>query len=302
MLTPSHSGDIQRFSLLRRSLRMFAPGIPHIAIVNTEDLRQFAERFRDEPDLELVTTREVLPASIERRRRKSGPSWRARGWRRQRVIKGWHAQQIAKIRALAACRYDAAVFVDSDVFVCQPLSPDYFYVNGSLKLFRQPATNAEQLDFDIATHDILGNPLHTVIELYDYIFSPACFRRSSAVSLLEEFGRRGLGRRERWIRRFLREKRPSEYNLLGYAASVLEGLAGYHLQQCDPADLHHSIRYPQDRQRLGEELELMRLRPKPFALVQSNLGIAFGQIEEAFDHLVQSRSGAASGTVPPPAR
>jgi hypothetical protein len=302
MLTPSHSADIQRFALLRRSLRMFAPGIPHIAIVNTEDRGQFADRFRGEPGLELLTTREVLPASIERRRRKSGPSWLARGWRRQRVIKGWHAQQIAKICALAACRYDAAVFVDSDVFVCQPLSGEYFYVNGSLKLFRQPATNAEQQDFDIATHDILGNPLHTVTELYDYIFSPACFRRSSAVSLLEEFGRRGLGRRQRWIRRFLREKRPSEYNLLGYAATVLEGLAGYHLMQCDPADLHHSIRYPQDRQRLSEELELMRRQPKPFALVQSTLGIAIGQLEEAFDALVRSRSGASAGNPSPPVR
>jgi len=291
ILTPSYAGDLGRFALLRRSLATFAPGIPHVAIVNSEDLGQFADRFRGEPALELVATRDVLPPSIEcRRRRRSGPSWLAHGWRRQRTIKGWYAQQLAKIFALASCRYEAAVFVDSDVFVCQPLSGDFFYVNGLLKLYRQRAANAEQLDFDVATHDILGNPLHNVTELYDYIFSPCCFRKSTAVSLLEEFGRRGLARRERWIRRFLREKRPSEYNLLGYAATVLEGLAGYHLVECKPAELHHSVRYPEDRLRVLEEIESMRMQPKPFALIQSTVEIGFEQISQAFDTLVSAHA------------
>jgi hypothetical protein len=290
LLTPSHAGDIQRFSLLRRSVAMFAPGIAHIALVNSEDLGQFADRFGGEPGLELVATRDVLPASIERRRRRSGPKWLSRGWLRQRTIKGWYAQQLAKILALASCPHEEAVFIDSDVFMCRPVSSDYFRVNGSLKLFRQRATNAEQLDFDIATHDILGNPLHGITQLYDYIFSPCCFRKSSAVSLLREFDRRGLSRRDRWIRRFLREKRPSEYNLLGYAATALEGLAGYHLIECDPADVHHSIRYPEDRLRLIEEIESMRTRPKAFALIQSTLGIGFREISEAFDRLVEAHA------------
>jgi hypothetical protein len=294
MLTPSHSGDLQRFSLLRRSIRTFAPGMPHIAIVNSEDLRQFADRFKGEPGLELVAIGDVLPASIERRRRRSGPSWLAQGWLRRRTIKGWYAQQLAKIFALASCRYEAAVFVDSDVFVCRPLSGDYFYVNGLLKLFRRRAANAEQLDFDIATHDILGNPLHTITGLYDYIFSPSCFRKSSAVILLQEFSRRGLARRQRWMRRFLREKRPSEYNLLGYAATVLEGCAGYQLIECDPQELHHSIRYPEDRLRVIEEIESMRTQPKPFALVQSTLGIRLEQISEAFDRLAAAHAQSAS--------
>lgn len=292
-ITPSYAGDIQRFSLLRRSVSMFAPGIAHIALVNTEDVGRFADRFRGEPDLELVATRDVLPASIEgRRRRRSGPSWLAQGWLRQRTIKGWYAQQLAKIFALASCRYDAAVFIDSDVFVCQPLSRDYFYVNGSLKLFRQRATNAEQFDFDAATHDILGNPLHAITELYDYIFSPCCFRKSSAVSLLQEFDRRGLARRDRWMRRFLREKRPSEYNLLGYAATVLERCAGYQLIECHPEELHHSIRYPEDRLRVVEEIESMRTRPKPFALVQSTLGIRVEEISAAFETLAEAHAKA----------
>lgn len=269
---------------------MFAPGIPHIAIVNSEDLGQFADRFRGEPALELIAIGDVLPASVERRRRRSGASWLARGWLRQRTVKGWYAQQLAKIFALAQCRYEAAVFVDSDVLVCRPLSSDYFYVNGSLKLFRQRASNAEQLDYDVATHDILGNPLHGITELYDYIFSPSCFRRSSAVSLLEEFKRRGLARRERWIRRFLHEKRPSEFNLLGHAATVLERGAGYHLIECGPRDLHHSIRYPEDRVLVTQEIERMRTDPKPFALIQSTAGVRVGQISEALDRLAEAHA------------
>lgn len=289
ILTPSYAGDLPRFALLRRSLATFAPGIAHIAIVNSEDFGLFADRFRGQPALELVATRDVLPPSIERRRTKrSAPGWLAHGWLRQRTIKGWYAQQLAKIFALASCRYDAAAFVDSDVLVCRPLSGEYFYVDGSLKLFRQRASNAEQLDFDVATHDILGNPLHTVTELYDYIFSPCCFRKSTAISLLEEFSRRGLVRRERWIRRFLREKRPSEYNLLGYAATVLERGAGYHLIECDPQDLHHSIRYPEDRAHVMEKIERMRTEPKPFALIQSTVGVGLEQISEALDRLAEA--------------
>lgn len=302
ILTPSYAGDLRRFSLLRRSIRTFAPGIPHLAIVHSEDCAQFRDRFRGEPDLAVIATRDVLPGSIERGRRRSGPSWRARGLLRRRTIKGWHAQQLSKIFALARCPYEAAVFLDSDVFVCQPLSRDYFYVNGSLKLFRQRARNAEQLDYDIAAHDILGDPLYAVTELYDYIFHPACFRKSSAVRLLEELDRRGLSRRERWMRRFLKEKRPSEYNLLGYAATVLEGGAGYHLVECEPEALHHSLRYPEDRLRVVAEIESMRTRPKPFALVQSTLGIRFEQISAAFESLVEAQARTSSRDGSPAAR
>ena len=47
-MTPTHVGDLRQFSLLRRSIQVFAPGIPHIAIVNTEDYREFVDRFRFE--------------------------------------------------------------------------------------------------------------------------------------------------------------------------------------------------------------------------------------------------------------
>lgn len=285
MITPSHAGDIEQFSVLRRSIELFAPGFPHIALINTEDCDQFRDRFRGDTQLEIVRTAEVLPRPIEQRRRKTGPRWLTGRWLHKRLIKGWHAQQIMKLYALADCRYEAAVFIDSDVFICRPLGADYFYVNGGLKLFRRRALNAEGLDFDISTHDILGNPLHQITELFDYIYSPACFRKSSAVSLFQEFERR---KRSTWVRRFLAQTRPSEYNLLGYAATVLEGGAGYHLVDCNPDDVHHSVRFPEDRAHLAQELERMRTQPKYFALIQSRLGIDFGHIASAFDTVAEA--------------
>ena len=285
LITPSHAGDIRQFSVLRRSIKLFAPDFAHIALINTEDCDVFRDRFRGDSRLQIVRTADVLPREIEQRRRKSGPRWLTGKWLHKRLIKGWHAQQLMKLYALADCRHEAAVFIDSDVFICRPMGPDYFYVNDRLKLFRRRALNAECLDFDIATHEILGNPLHQITELYDYIFSPACFRKSSAVSLFQEFDRR---KRSTWVRRFVAHTRPSEYNLLGYAATVLEGKAGYHLVECNPDDVHHSVRFPEDRAHLTEELERMRLQPKYFALIQSRLGIHFDHIAGAFDQVAEA--------------
>jgi hypothetical protein len=84
------------------------------------------------------------------------------------------------------------------------------------------------------------------------------------------------------VRRFLAQQRPSEYNLLGYAAMILEGGSGYELTECNPDDLHHSIRFPEDRAHLAAEIERMRQQPKDFALIQSRLQLNWEEIANAF--------------------
>jgi hypothetical protein len=289
IITATHSRDIEQFAILRRSIKLFAPAFAQTAIVNTEDYSEFRNRFGEDQGLQIVKTSQVLPRWVERHRRKSGPGWRSPKWLDRRRIKGWHAQQLMKIFALADCRHEAAVFIDSDVFICRPLEPSYFYIDGQLKLFRRVALNAESLDYDIATHEILGNALHQITELYDYVFSPCCFRKSSAVSLLAEFTRR---KRSSWIRRFVQHTRPSEYNLLGYAATVVEKSAGYRLVECNPDELHHSIRFPEDRARLAAEIEQLRLAPKRFALIQSALGVPLEQIVKAFECAAAAHRGS----------
>lgn len=284
LITPTHRRDLEQFALLRRSVNRFMPGVPHLVIVNREDCAIFERRFAAERDLVLIRSSDILPASIEWRRRRSGPKWLT-GLRRVSggLVKGWHAQQLMKLFLLAECPYEAAAFVDSDVFVCRPLPRDYFHVGERLKLFRRVAPNAEAMDFDIATHEILGNPLHRISQLSDYIYSPTCFRRSTAEALFAEFRRR---RRSGWVRRFLSQKRPSEYHLLGYAATELERGAGYHPVECDPEDVHHSIRYPEDEARLAADIERMVAEPRDFALIQSRLGVAHAHIERAYERIV----------------
>jgi hypothetical protein len=289
LVTPTHSRDLERFALLRRSINAFAPDYPHLAVVNTEDLSEFRERFGAERNLEIVPSAAVLPKALEFRRRRSGPKWLT-GMRRVpgRLIPGWHAQQFMKLYLLRDLAYEAAAFVDSDVLVCRSLSPDYFYRGADLKLYRQPAPNAECMDFDIASHEVLGNHLDQITQLYDYIYSPSCFRKATAVRLFEEFRRRG--KRFSWHRKFLVQKRPSEYHLLGYAATVLEGGAGYHVIECKPGDVHHSVRYEQDRENLGAVLAEMLAQPKDFALLQSRLKLDLGQIATAFDAVLAGRA------------
>ena len=64
-VTPTYGGDIDQFSMLRRSVNLFAPGIPHFAIVHTEDCEKFRERFREESTLEIIPTADVLPPAVE---------------------------------------------------------------------------------------------------------------------------------------------------------------------------------------------------------------------------------------------
>jgi hypothetical protein len=257
----------------------------HMAVVNTEDCAHFRRHFRGDADLHIVPSADVLPSNLEQRRKKSGLRGQVERLFNRRRVKGWYAQQLMKIFALAHCPADAAVFIDSDVFLCRPLARDFFFIDGNLKLFRRPAVDAEGFDFDISTHEILGNPLHQVKDLFDYIYSPCTFRKSTALALFSEFERR---RRNTWVRRFLAEQRPSEYNLLGYAASVLEQFRGYHLVECEPSDLNHSIRFPEDRNRFVSIVECMLHQTKQFALVQSRLGIEAVEVERAFDRLARA--------------
>src|SRR5581483_11962654 len=217
-LTPTHRDEIERFARLRQSIELHAPAFPHVAIVNTEDHAEFAARFGRDSELRIVTTADVLPSVIERHRRRSRLAWLTGRWLRRRVIKSGYARQLTRLYALASCPYESAAFIDSDVLISRAVSPEDFHVDGRLKLVRQRAATAECLDYDISTHEILGNPLHQVTELFDYRCLPPCFRKSSATTLLAEFKRR---HRPRWVRRFIAQQRPSEYNLLGYAATVL---------------------------------------------------------------------------------
>jgi hypothetical protein len=61
---------------------------------------------------------------------------------------------------------------------------------------------------------------------------------------------------------------------------------------CDPEDLLHSIRFPEDHARLDEEIEQMRRHPKDFVLIQSRLKVELKQIEHAFECVTEAYRGS----------
>ena len=70
---------------------------------------------------------------------------------------------------------------------------------------------------------------------------------------------------------------------------MLELGKGYHLMECEPVELHHSIRFLEDRVRLVEEIAQMQAEPKQFALIQSTLKIPFEQIANVLDLIVEAQ-------------
>jgi hypothetical protein len=74
---------------------------------------------------------------------------------------------------------------------------------------------------------------------------------------------------------------------------VLEAGVGYQLVECNPDDLHHSIRFPEDRVRLDAEIEQMSAQPKDFALIQSRLGLNWDQIANAFARVEEAHRAAS---------
>ncbi|MDD5273722.1 MAG: DUF6492 family protein [Methylovulum sp.] len=292
LITPTYIRDIEQFALLRKSIIEFAANYHHLVIVQGEDFNAFNHRFGHGNNISIVKTQDILPSYIEKRRHLSVEPKIIRSIKKffyKKLILGWQAQQLTKIYALAKCGFEAAAFIDSDVFLCDYIPANYFYVNDDLKLFRRKALNAESLDFDISTHEIIGNDLYDITELFDYIFHPSCFKKSTAIALLDMLtDLHG----EKWFKRFFSEKRPSEYNLLGYAANFLEKYQGYSVVNCNPEDVHYSIRCAVDCEKL--QLNVTRFMEdeikKPFFLIQSTLRLNNDQITEAFHRVLEHAS------------
>jgi len=99
---------------------------------------------------------------------------------------------------------------------------------------------------------------------------PGLLQKSSAVSLLNLLNSK-YG--NSWVNRFFSERRPSEYNLLGYSATIIEKGLGYSLIECNPADIHHSLRFKEDTDKFREEVDSCLRHPKHFFLIQSSLNL-----------------------------
>jgi len=131
-ITATWAGDLEHFRVMRCSFeRSQLAGFAHYVIVQDEDLPMF-EEFRGRPGLTLLSTREVLPEVIERRRvrarklserfgrdftRICGSLKRMFSWPLWPSYTGWHTQQLCKLKLASELDFDKAVILDSDVVV-----------------------------------------------------------------------------------------------------------------------------------------------------------------------------------------
>lgn len=149
LLTPTWSGDLDHFRLLRMSLSGSPLAtLPHYVIVQTEDVEAF--RAYDTEPVRLLTTADVLPPRIEARRRRAcaisarvGRHWtriggslkRSLGLPRWPAYTGWHTQQLCKLWMANELDVDRVIVLDSDVIVTPHATVDHFAAEGRYRCF-----------------------------------------------------------------------------------------------------------------------------------------------------------------------
>jgi hypothetical protein len=273
-LTPTYAPDIERFAVLRESIRIFSPAVPHIAMVETEDLSMFERRFRNDQNLIIRPTSSILTKSVERMRRElrsvKGNVRQRIAWRLglKQPATGWKIQQITKIEALSTLPYEAVVFVDSDLLFCAPVAPDYYFHHGKLVLLESRAETYLDYVFEASRTILMEGGLSkgNTTESYDYNHHPVCFLSRTGRRLRDYLA----SRHENWHKSFLNLELPAEFNLMGYTARVLEGYEGYHLDQSAVSRWNYRATDPQH---FDDCINMCRAEEaaRKFIWVQSNM-------------------------------
>lgn len=272
-ITPTFAPDIERFALLRHSLNTFSPDIRHVAYVDNEDMGLFQRRFSADRNLQIVSKSEVIPPKFEAQRR-FWHGWRGYvtdriAWRtglNLRRYSGWKLQQIVKIHAAACAATEAVVFLDSDMFLCGPVTASDYFAGTELRLLETPARSFEDYAFEVSCRILVGEHLGRPADGFLYIHQAPRFLRRTAIALL-----RHLEATHRdWVSRFFEQPFPSEYNLMGYTARVLEGYRGYQREVTPPDEWLYEVK---EKQKLLDALQACARErgSRKFFLVQSNM-------------------------------
>ncbi|MGA2231162.1 MAG: DUF6492 family protein [Tepidisphaeraceae bacterium] len=222
-LTPTFARDYERFCLQRESMHRCAIDIPHIAVVNHEDMPLFSTTpHRD--NLRLVSTADVLPPRLEKRRRAWGQQRRRnpRLWFTGRGIHGWGIQQLLKLAAAQLTDAKSIVCLDSDTFFIDRVTPDDFFApDGKLHLYE----TTDDLDVQMAEWyaralrflglPTMGQPLRR------FTHSPVPWRRDVLVDLQRFIESKHS---KPWMDAVLGAERIMEYTLYGAFARHVDQL------------------------------------------------------------------------------
>ncbi len=158
LVTPSHAGDLERFLLQRESIERCGIDLPHIALVDDEDIPLF-QSIPFQRGLTLLSSRELLPPAVEARRKAWGARRRElRYWLHRPPIHGWYVQQLLKLGAASRIETEGMVCLDSDTFfVGRAVDSDFFTASGKLHLYASEEDNdVEMAEWVARSMDFLG--------------------------------------------------------------------------------------------------------------------------------------------------
>lgn len=269
LVTPTFRRDLERFALQRESIERCGIDLPHMAIVNTEDLGLFQQiPFRK--NLTLLTTREVLGKTMDRRRQ----VWRVsrkdyRYWITPPGISGWLAQQLTKLAAASFITTDAFVCLDSDAFFVDRITAaDFHAPDGRLHLYE----TTDDLDVEMAewyAHSLrfLGIK-ETGVGLRRFTHAPVPTSVPIVKEMLAHIEQR---HKMPWAEAIIRGDRITEYATYGAYARHIDkcrrvcpvrpSLALYYWWQGEAQALHQDFH------------ERLAAAPSKMVLINSNMGL-----------------------------
>lgn len=198
-ITPTFSGDLDRFSLLRDSIRAFGQGqVPHYALVNTEDLAALEALHL--PGVIPIVSRDLLAPEVEAKRldylHSGGRRWKTLqrslnkrlGWYDRARYYGWQIQQVLKLAVPAYLPHRVYVSFDSDIVVTRPFELSDFVRGEKVVLYESVgslAARAKPHGWYVNACRLLEQPTPEKAgdRVIDYVAQPFVFEKGATLQL-----------------------------------------------------------------------------------------------------------------------
>jgi hypothetical protein len=185
IVTPSYAPDFALCKDLVASVHHHAPpGTAHLIVVPPEDLDLFAGLAGG--GVEIRPTSDFLPRRFVRVR--AANLW-VNARRPFPPVRGWIAQQIVKLAAVASLSTDVALLVDSDTVFVRDFGPADFMSGGEVAFYRLPDAIWDNLPghrrWHEESHRLIGCPPPDPGLLPDYIAWPCAWDPAICRDLLE---------------------------------------------------------------------------------------------------------------------
>ena len=224
LVTKTYLGDIEPFSDLCKSIDQLMPDTQHYVLIDHADAPAFAPF--EGPKRTIIDCSQLLPQFREAHL--LGRRFWQIGF--ARMVRGWIYQQIAKIAFVATMKEDAAVHLDSDVTLLQPITAEHIFPDGAVRLYHQPGggKGPRHLKWHKVAQKVLGLPQIGYVGS-DYIGHIIPWSPDVVRAMIERIETTNRGN---WIKVLTRHFRFSEYIIYGI---FCDHIAGTHQQLITPS-------------------------------------------------------------------